>query len=195
MDSVYTSTLLDNQIFSAATYPTKPPRYQTSVTIFTTIPLEEILCPQNIPRCHDQDTLDWIQEIAPRRDPRLYILKVGQDVLKFLPFLHFIHIQRLSDTGHASWSYLMRGRTPMPYAIMARGSPWVTTSFPLKKWPDPSYVSRTTRLAQWWQQLKVNCAPLGHSCQTAEGIAVRFSSLNALRASMSRNPQSSSCEC
>ena len=83
----------------------------------------------------------------------------------------------------------------MPCAIMARGSPWVTPSLLCKKWPDPSPVSLTTSVAQWRYHLNVNCAPLGHSCRTAQSMAVRFSSLNAFRASMRRKPQSSSFLC
>ena len=71
---------------------------------------------------------------------------------------------------------------------MARGSPWVTPSLLCNKWPDPSPVSLTTSVAQWRYQLKVNCAPLGHSCRTAHIMAVYFSSLNAFRVSMRRNP-------
>ena len=82
----------------------------------------------------------------------------------------------------------------MPYTIMSIGPPWVTPSFLCKKWPGPSSMSHTTRVSHWWYQLKVNCAPLGHSCRTSQSIAVRFASLNALHASMRRNPQSSSCE-
>ena len=37
----------------------------------------------------------------------------------------------------------------MPYAIMARESPWVRFSFLCKKWPDPSDVFLTTNVAQW----------------------------------------------
>ena len=89
----------------------------------------------------------------------------------------------------------MRGRTYMMYVIMAKGSPWVTPSLLCKKWPDPSSVPITTRLAQWRKKLMVNCMPLGHSCRTDQSIAFRFSSLKAFLASMSRNPQSSSWEC
>ena len=32
----------------------------------------------------------------------------------------------------------------MPYAIMERGSPWVTLSLICNKWPEPSPVSHTT---------------------------------------------------
>ena len=45
----------------------------------------------------------------------------------------------------------------MPYAIMAKGSPWVTSSFLCKNWPEPSAVCLTTSVAQWRYQLKVNC--------------------------------------
>ena len=51
----------------------------------------------------------------------------------------------------------------MPYEFMAKGPPWVMPYLLCKKWPDPSSVSRTTRVDQWRYQLKVNCAPLGHS--------------------------------
>ena len=86
----------------------------------------------------------------------------------------------------------MRGGGPVPYTIMARGSHWVTPSLLCKKLPDLSSLSCTTRVAQRRQQLKVNCAPLGYSCGTAQSIAVQFFYLNAFRASMRRNPQSSS---
>ena len=92
-------------------------------------------------------------------------------------------------------SSLMRGRTPIPYAIMARGSPWVTPSLIYKKLPEPSPVSRTTSVAQWWYQLNVNFTQLGHSCRTTHNMAVRFSLLKEYHASMMRNPQSSSCVC
>ena len=36
----------------------------------------------------------------------------------------------------------------MLYAIMDKGSPWVTLSLLCKKWPDLSSVLRTTRVAQ-----------------------------------------------
>ena len=48
----------------------------------------------------------------------------------------------------------------MPYAIMDKGSPWITPSLLCKKWPDPS-SSRTTRVDQWQFQLKVNCGAAG----------------------------------
>ena len=48
----------------------------------------------------------------------------------------------------ASWISLIRGRTPMMYAIMAKKSPWFTPSLLCNKCPDPSYMSRTTRVAQ-----------------------------------------------
>ena len=72
----------------------------------------------------------------------------------------------------------------MPYAIMAKGYPWVTPYLICKKWPDPTSEYCTNRVSQRRYQLNVNCAPLGHSCLTAESIDVRFSSLNAFRASM-----------
>ena len=37
----------------------------------------------------------------------------------------------------------------MLYAIMARGSPWITPSLLCKKWPDPSAVFLTTSVDQW----------------------------------------------
>ena len=89
----------------------------------------------------------------------------------------------------------MRGRTPMPYEIMTRGSPWVTPSLLHNKWHEPSPVSCTKSVFQWRYKLNVNYAPLGHSCRTDHNMSVQFSSLNALRASMRRNPQSSSWEC
>ena len=83
----------------------------------------------------------------------------------------------------------------MPYAIMARGYPWVALSLLCKKWPDPYLVSRTTSVDQWRYQLSVNCKPLGQFFRTAHNMAVRFFSLNALHASMRRNPQYYSWEC
>ena len=50
--------------------------------------------------------------------------------------------------GCASWSFLMRWRTSMMYAIIAKGYPWITPFLLCKKWPDPSSVSRTTRVYQ-----------------------------------------------
>ena len=74
----------------------------------------------------------------------------------------------------------------MPYAIMTRGSPWGTPSLLYKKCPDPYDVFLTTNVAQWRYQLKVNCAPLGHSCWKAHSMAVRFSSLTRGMRSMRR---------
>ena len=42
----------------------------------------------------------------------------------------------------------MRGRNYMPYEIMAKGCPWVTTYLLCKNWPGLSYVLLTTRVAQ-----------------------------------------------
>ena len=51
----------------------------------------------------------------------------------------------------------------MPYAFMARGSPWVTPSFLCKKWPDPYPMSLTTRVAQWRAVYIQLLPPLGHT--------------------------------
>ena len=60
------------------------------------------------------------------------------------PSVHHVWVKQ----GCAYCSYWMRGSTPMPYAIMAKGSPWVTPYLIFKKWPDPSSNSCTTRVAQ-----------------------------------------------
>ena len=77
---------------------------------------------------------------------------------------------------------------------MSRESYWVTPSLLWNKWPI-SLPALTTRLAQWQYQLNSNRATLGHSWCTIHSMSVRLSSLNALRVSIRRKPQSSSWTC
>ena len=75
--------------------------------------------------------------------------------------------------GCESRSSQMRGKTPIPYAIMARGTSWVMTSLLWKKWTDPS-KTRTTMVAQWQQQLNVNYKPLGNFCYTSQSMVLEY---------------------
>ena len=125
---------------------------------------------------------------------RLKVPKMFKDVGELTPSPRVVRVPRLCDTGVGSPKLPDEGGDPDEICNHVKGVPLFHYLL-CKKWPNLSSVSRTTSVAQWRYQLNLNCAPLGHSFRTSHNMAVRFSSLNALRASMRRNPQSSSWAC
>ena len=71
-------------------------------------------------------------------------------------------------------SYLIKGRTPSTYVIIASKYPCVTPSLLCRKCltPPPSWI---TSVAQWWQKLKVNCEKMVHSYWNTHIMSVRLS--------------------
>ena len=193
-DMVQPQTFSTSYYLSATWSLINPPRWQLTVITLSPIPPNQYFACGML-FCQMTKTLlvDSGKYTRGGGVRSIRFSKWARNTAKWPPSHTFLAYQFYVTWGCMLRISRMSGRIPMPYYIMAKGYPWVVTYFLCKKWPDTP-TSRTTRVTQWRQQLKLICVPLGHLYRMDHSIAVQFYLLNVFGASIRRKYQPSSWE-